>query len=127
MDLQELTGADEVISWFGYMQSFHDAEIVEVSLKRNSTSVLVVHCWHTSNELDEAGCFKRQKDALVSFMFTGVTDLNLDGFNQQNVIFGIELERTADELRLEILPCFGMSGTITAKEISMSVAPGEPR
>ncbi len=126
MDLHDLPGAADVINWFGYMPTFHDAEVIELRLRRGTDSTLLIHFWHTTNELDEQGQFVRDKNAVVAFSLEEVTDLDLTEFGHQNVISGLELEQVDGGLQLTLLPSFGLSGTITAKEISVKIIPRTP-
>jgi hypothetical protein len=52
--------------------------------------------------------------------------LNLSGFNHQNVIFGLQIEKTSESFRLTLDGCHGVSGTIEAKEVSILLTPGKP-
>ncbi len=52
-----------------------------------------------------------------------VVGLNVSGFNYQNVIFGLQIERTGESFRLTLGGCHGVSGTIEAKEISIRLTP----
>ncbi|HEY9715969.1 MAG TPA: Imm50 family immunity protein [Trichormus sp.] len=126
MQLENLPGAIEVINWFGYMPSFHDAEVIEICLRRDADSSIAVHCWHTSNELDEHGNFVQIKDAVVTFILTEVSDLALNEFNQQNVIFSLDVTSVDDGFVLEMQGSYGVAGTISAKSISVRLLAGKP-
>jgi len=126
MDLDRLDGAADVISWFGYMPSFHDAEVLEISLHRNRDSRIALYYWNTTNQLDEAGEFVRDKHAVVTFKLTGITDLSLEGFSHQKVIFGVEVEELDGRLKLELQPSYGVVGAVTAERISLELLPGKP-
>jgi hypothetical protein len=81
--LTDVPGAAEIVNWFGYWPTFHYAEIVSIELKRAGTSVLKVHTYATSKELDARGYFKTHKHAIVSFMLDDICTLELHGFNEQ--------------------------------------------
>jgi hypothetical protein len=55
-----------------------------------------------------------------------VTELSLEGFNHQNVIFGLFIERGDNGYRIELEPRYGLSGAITAKTVRVALAPGTP-
>jgi hypothetical protein len=48
------------------------------------------------------------------------------GFNNQNVLSGLTLEKADGGFRLVLDECYGLAGTIEAKEISIKLTPGEP-
>jgi hypothetical protein len=56
-----------------------------------------------------------------------VVDLELADFSVQNVIFGLALEKSGENIRVSLYPCYGVAGFIVASEVSMEVAPGDPR
>lgn len=115
---EELTGADAVRQWFGNWPSFHDAEVISLSLARKGQSVLRVYPYYP------------HKPAVVDFIFENVTDIELQDFSGQNVImsFGIE---TATDLngdkvyRLVLGPCYGLAGRIDAKSLRVELSPGK--
>jgi hypothetical protein len=52
-----------------------------------------------------------------------VRDVSLDGFNHQNVIFGLDVETTETGVKLTMDPCFGLSGSIEAKGLRLELQP----
>jgi hypothetical protein len=81
------------------------------------------------------------KHAVVTFTLEGVTDLQLDGFSTQNVIFGLLLRRAADQpnrrsylgfdplpqdVEIELQPCYGLHGWIRARTVAITFSPGKP-
>jgi hypothetical protein len=124
--LKDIPGAVDLHDWFGYWPSFHDAEIVSLNLKRKGSSSLLAHTWEMTKELDEKGHFVLTKHIVVEFLFDDVFDLNLIGFNQQNVIFELAIEKTDSGFRLTLDECYGLSGIIEAKTMSIRTMPGKP-
>jgi hypothetical protein len=135
-----LPGGQELVNWFGEFYDFHDAEIVSLTLNRHSTSHLKVHGYFRSQ--DDNGHTFSNKEAIVTFEPSGVFDLQLDGFNHQNVIGGLainkieagrarrpHLDSSFDiqgyELHLE--PCYGMDGVIRCSRIAIALEPGRPK
>lgn len=67
-------------------------------------------------------------------------DLQLSGFSDQNVIFGLILRyatdrgradyyampEALDDIEIELLPCYGLDGFIRAKKLEISFTPGRP-
>jgi hypothetical protein len=123
------------------MPSFHDAEVVSLSLHRLSPSTLSIHVWNMTNEVDDRGYYVLDKHAVVTFTLEGLIDLELEGFNQQNVIHRLHLgraptrpERTPyyigdlspDDYEIELEPCYGLNGRIRCRRVSVSFVPGRP-
>jgi hypothetical protein len=126
--LSEIPGGSDLLTWFdGRLPSFHDAEILGLELDREGASCRMrIHTWEITRDLDEAGYYRLIKDVVVSFELAGVTQLHLEGFNHQNVVFGLYVERSDDGFQIELEPCFGLSGTITAQTVRIALEPGVP-
>ncbi|SON53716.1 hypothetical protein HDIA_0175 [Hartmannibacter diazotrophicus] len=125
----DLTGGPELVSWFGVAPSFHDAEILEICLRRSDPSLIRIHTWQATGVTDKDGRMKLDKHVVVDFMLRGVVDLNLDGFNHQNVINGLQIGKETRNLWGEMTPlvkvsldgCFGVDGWITACEVEIAM------
>ena len=93
------------------------------------------------NEVDDRGYFVLQKHAVVTFTFEDILDIQLEGFSQQNVIFGLRLRHAPDcpdrrqfyslepsphDYEIELEPCFGLEGKIRCRKVSIAFVPGKP-
>jgi Immunity protein 50 len=123
--LGAIEGAGAIIDWFGKWPSFHDAEIVDVYLARARPSWLRLHFWKMNWEaVDRSG---QEAHAIVTFVFTGITDLELADFSPQNVISSLWARRSAGGgIRLFFAPCYGLAGYIEASGIRVELTPGLP-
>lgn len=61
-----------------------------------------------SDETDERGYFRHEHTSTASFLFERVTNVELQGFNQQNVISGILIREDGDGIAVDLDPCFGI-------------------
>lgn len=57
-----------------------------------------------TKEVDAKGDYIVQKHGIASFFRDGLTDLELNGFRQQNVIFGLSVQRLGSGLQLLLDP-----------------------
>lgn len=138
---EAVEGGTDLLKWFGRVPSFHDAEILSLSLNRAGPSFLILHGWTMSDVVGADGYFVLEKRAVVTFTLEEITDLHLQGFNHQNVIDDLCLRQvsaysgrslqspTAEppeifELLME--DCYGLSGHIRACRVSVSFVPGSP-
>lgn len=115
--VSELVGVEAVKEWFGGWPSFHDAEIISLTLARKGASVLRVYPY-------SAG-----KPATVDFVFEAVTDIELNDFSPQNVINGLYVEKAIDQnnasvYRIVLAPCYGLAGRIDATSVHLKLHPG---
>ncbi|KQV81453.1 Imm50 family immunity protein [Rhizobium sp. Root1220] len=136
----DVPGGDELVAWFGEVPTFHDAEIISLSLSRTRASELKIHGSITTDGVDPNGYIVLDKHAVVTFSFEGIMDLQLDGFSSQNVIAGLILQRARDrgrsgyyatpedvlDIEIELLPCYGLDGFIRAKKVAISFIRDRP-
>src|SRR5262249_26734004 len=125
-EIAGIQGAADLHDWFGYWPNFHDAEIISLHLNRNGNSSIRVHTWEMTNEVDQNGYFVQTKHLVIEFILENVLGLNLSGFNHQNVVFDIGIEKTDLGFRVTLGGCYGLEGTIEAERISLRLAPGKP-
>ena len=121
MSSENIRGLDKLIEWFGAGFHFHDAEIVELRLKSQGASRLQVHAWRLRGGTDTAGIHLRDRNALVTFILDDVFELDLAGFSPQNVIARLDLDDIENGIRVTLAPCYGLSGIIEARRVSIEV------
>jgi hypothetical protein len=124
--LNELPGAQELIDWFGSWPSFHDAEVTGVNFSRDAATTLDIHVFRITPELTPTGHYKTDKHAIVTFSTSEMVGGSLDGFNNQNVIFGLRIERVEEGYRLDLDPCYGLAGSLLCKDLAVTFIPGLP-
>lgn len=112
-----IDGEDTVKQWFGGWPCFHDAEVINLFLSRAGESVLRVYPYYP------------QKPATVEFVFTDVSDVELNDFSGQNVISSLAIGKATgqygeDVYRLTLSPCYGIAGRIDAKSMRVQLLPG---
>lgn len=123
-DLLDIPGATELYDWFGYWPDFHDSEVIHLYLNRTGTSSMLVEAWNMTDKVDERGYFVVDKEVLVEFLLEGITELDLEDFNHQNVIMSLQIERTESGYRFDMDTSFGLLGTIDVDRFSIRLVPG---
>ncbi len=126
--ISTIPGAKELKEWFGYWPSFHDAEIVSLSVHRSEQSVLSIYFWNTDWEqvLPDRHFF-HDKHVVVHFNMKGVFDLDLNEFNHQNVIDGLIFEKIEGGIEILLSGCYGLCGSISCESVEISLTPGKPK
>jgi hypothetical protein len=127
-----IAGADKLISVFGYWPSFHDAEVVRTNLDRRSpagepepTLEALIHTWEVTREVDLAGYYVSRNHVLVHLRFRDFDELKLEGFNAQNVLFGLKVsdaqDRHADhfQFQVEFNPSHGLGAHFLCRAIEV--------
>ena len=106
--------------------NFHDAEVVSLHLNRAGASSLKTHTWEMTDKIDDRNYYILTKHVVVEFVLIDVSELDLNGFNHQNVLFELTIAKTDAGFRVCLDPCYGLSGTIEAKALSIRLMPGKP-
>ena len=121
-----LAGAKQVMDWFGFWPSFHDAEILNISFDRENASRIRVHYFATNAKVNKNGYYATEKHAIVSFIIEDPTHVEIYGFNQQNVMSSIAVTPVETGYEIQLVGCYGISGHITAKNLRFELEPGMP-
>ena len=128
--LEALPGGRELIAYFGFTPSFHDAEIVRLDLQRGRPSLISVETWKVDSS----------DRSVVDITIGGIVDLMLEGFSAQNVVGEISFElpappreerinmyfpsgRLDEEVEIGLSDIYGISGFIRCLDVSLSVRP----
>jgi hypothetical protein len=112
--MAEILGAERITSVFGHWPSFHDAEVVRLSLDRTGRGITRecprvtadIYAFEMTSEVGPDGTYVLQNESLVSLEFREVVDLMIDDFNCQNALFGLRVvdvsERQLERVRFEV-------------------------
>jgi hypothetical protein len=90
---QRIVNAEALTRIFGEWPSFHDAEVLSIRLDRGGPPRLEadIHTWEMTSEVTADGSYARGKHTRVGLLFEGIDEVELDGFNEQNVLFALTL------------------------------------
>lgn len=126
--LRNVPGGPELVAWFGYAPSFHDAEVIGLALERDGPRCsLQVHGFEMTDEIDENGYFVCAKHVVVIFHLTDLLAVEVDGFNHQNALMDLTIKRGLDtSYRLELDGAYGVSGVIEGRHMEIELKPGIP-
>lgn len=102
----KLVDFERVVNHFGYWPTFHDAEVLSLTLDRDAqvgktgpTLTILLHGFEISSKITPAGHYKTIKHCVVTFAFYDVYLEQFEHFNHQNAIMGLTLtDITADGL-----------------------------
>ena len=131
-----VAGSEKLLTIFGRWPSFHDAEVMEIRLTRKPKEPggkrdcgvelsVRIHTWDMTNVVDSSGYYVLKNHTLVTFRFSGVEELKLEGFNHQNVIFGLTIQpkESSDggsaKFHVEFDPSFGVDAMFDCSAIEV--------
>jgi len=133
-----IEGAEKLVDVFGYWPSFHDAEVLWMRLDRRPLCdncygpVLetLIHAFEMTNEVGPDGFYVLRRHVLVHLRFHEVAGIMMDGFNHQNVLFGLSIsdlrERQMERIQFEVGfdSSFGVSVSLQCYRVEVvSVTP----
>lgn len=125
LEAPNIPGAADVVAWFGYWPTFHDAEVLSITLDRSGTSRVAIHALGRTPEL--------AKHAVVTFLMEGfpsdqygITNTRLDFFNGQNVLSSAYIKPMPEGYELVLEGVYGLDGSIFCKHLSVELKPGIP-
>jgi hypothetical protein len=130
---ERIDGAERLTRVFGSWPSFHDAEVLWVRLDRRPFDEVddgpgveaLIHTFEMTSEVGPGGYYVLRHHSLVLFRFHDVDELDLGGFNHQNVLFGLsiadvrecQIERINFEVTLE--SSYGLSGSFLCRRVEV--------
>jgi hypothetical protein len=132
MEPPDFPGAEDIIGWFGYWPSFHDSEVISITLERPGICRVVVKTFEMTREINADGSYKLAKHAVVTFLLehfpidrsSGLTPVRIEGFNHQNMLNGIVVTKNPTGYELMLEPVFGVDATIAATRLRAELKPG---
>ena len=129
----DIPGAVDVIAWFNRWPTFHDAEVLSISLNRLDGCQVAIHAFETTADIDSTGHYVCAKHAVVTFSLEGfpedhdgVTNTRIEFFNHQNVLSSASVNKKPEGYELLLIGCYGVDGSIVSNRISVTLAPGIP-
>jgi hypothetical protein len=118
---------------FSKWPSFHDAEIHSVLLTRDCELPpqidVAIHLWQMTNEIDSKGYYVLKHHTLTTLRFSQASEIHLEAFNQQNVLWELEISENKDEkgeslFSVSMPTSFGCEASFKCKQIKvLSAAP----
>ena len=131
-----IVGSEKLTKIFGYWPSFHDAEILELQLWRGNIETekgiydfpvltLTIHVWEYTKDVNPEGFLVLRHHTLTRLRFYDVDDFQMQGFNHQNAIMGLDLrseqrtEGPSPYFAVEVEPAFGMEASFTCLRIEV--------
>ena len=129
--------AERLTSVFGRWPSFHDAEVIAFSAERalpfksGATAARVaVHVreYQASGQGTASYQQELRKSVLITFLFLQAEEIQIDGFNHQNVINSLTVQASPSEgrpaLEVNIESIWGFGGTFRCSSVAIeSVQP----
>ncbi len=110
---KNIQNTEILIDIFGKFPSFHDAEVVQVAIKRKDSGE---YC-PTFNALIKINNHNSGDDFLVDLKFKSIFGLKLENFNHQNILGDLEIREFSDKYFEELKSDDRLLGVVGNQEI----------
>jgi hypothetical protein len=123
--LAEITNSGVVAAVFGEWPSFHDGEIISVLLERGAHSPFLevkVHLFQRTTDIDRDGHFVNKNHTLVTLRFRDIGFVEVEGFNNQNVIRELLIsreEQNPSRFSVEFTSNYGLTASFQCSGIAV--------
>ena len=124
--LRSIPGGQALIDWFGRVHRFHDADLFEIILASNGSSVLRMRTFQMTDKVDDKGYFILEKHAVVTITLDQVTHAALTNFNLPGIVSDLEITRFEDQFQVAWYGSYGVEGTLRTKHLQISFVPAKP-
>lgn len=126
---RDIENAEALTSVFGEWPSFHDAEILELVLRRGPPVPCLeclIHVFESTGEVDDRGYHVLKNHVLVRLRFSDIRLHDLTDFNHQNVMYELVISSgsKAERLSVTISTSFGCEAHFDCN--AMAVVSVEP-
>jgi hypothetical protein len=78
-----------------------------------------IHVFTVKADLDQAGRYVRDTQAMVTLRFSGIESEELVEFNEQNVIFDFDMRTDRDRIGVAVSSSYGCAVSFTCKHIAV--------
>ena len=100
-------------------------------LNRTGKSIVQVHAFETTSDVDPSGYFITRKHAILTFELQGyvldeVGSNSLKWFNHQNVLSALEVRTVVGGYELILDETFGVDGSLFCRNLTVTIEPGIP-
>lgn len=101
-----------IIDFFGYFPSFHDFEILHVSMDISGPEIhMVIYAFEMSKEVKDRK-YVHEKNCRIRFKFSNILGMELKDFNNQNVLSELSFKKEKEGIKTSIKSSYGLNGTI---------------
>ena len=123
----KIQGIELLTDIFGRFPSFHDAEVISLKLFRGDSETLAtlqleIHVFEMTSKIIE-GHYVLEKHTLVTFEFIDIVELELEGFEHQNVLQDLNIQdiehRQLERIKFEVeIPgILGLDGKFLCRSV----------
>ena len=125
-----ISNTEELVGIFGRWPSFHDSEVITLRLEREGPGefdgpelFVTFHLFQGRADPSRDAGVSWHNHVLATFRFARVSELEIVGFNNQNAVFDLKVEPTAEPkaslLLVTIESSFGMAASFLCSAVAV--------
>ena len=124
---ESIRGAELLTAVFGRWPSFHDAEVLRLTLDRAAgadgccgpTLTAEIYAFELTNEVAADGAYVLQNQVVVTFRFLEVAELRLEGLDRQNMLWDLYIRDIRERQEVSLAPGGGIGASFLCNEIEI--------
>lgn len=125
--LHDLPGGQALFDWFGRVPRFHDAYLLALKLSSAGPSLIRIHGWNMTGEVDADGYFVLDRHVVVTMELDDVSAFDCADYDVMPGIIGdLEIRRVGGRFQIAWDASYGVAGSVTARQVRISLQPGKP-
>jgi hypothetical protein len=125
--LHDIPGGKSLLDWFGYVPRFHDAELLDIAFSGRGSGLMRIHTWNMTDKPDAQGDLIIDKHVVVTLALEGISTIDCVGFDMMpGIILNLDITSIDRGFRIEWSASYGVSGSISARQMRVALDPGEP-
>lgn len=131
-----LPGGQQVLDWFGFVPTFHDASLRRIEITSKSV-VIEIEAFRMTSEVDAKGYFVLDRHALVTLRCSSVTGISLRGSATGTIILQLNIQKIGTkppdwdqydgpevgDYEVKFDSACGFDGSIFGRELSFELVP----
>lgn len=124
--MREVENAEALVRLFGRWPSFHDSEVIRIVLDREDPAGpslrAQIHVFEMTDQIDKRGHYVLKNHTLVTLRFEDILLKSLKSFNNQNVLWDLEIIPVDPEanqgrrLRVEMPSSHGLEASFLCRK-----------
>lgn len=111
--------ASLVTDKFSRWPQFHDAEVVRLMLDRDERRLAIELKSFEMMSKSDINSFGHRGECIIALSFSGLSDLELFGFNHQNVLSALNIKEDDGAISVVLDGIFGLSGRFRCDDVEV--------
>jgi hypothetical protein len=108
-DSHFIAGANALTHIYGEWPTFHDAELLRIEMQRSPLRLIL-----------DVLTQQRPPALVVQLVFDDIEEVELGGFNNQNVLFALHVDQAERDVAVTLYSSYGLGGTFRCRGVTVA-------